>query len=439
MKKIILLSLLCVAMLLPSITSAQSMFDKNKIIVWKVIDETRKIDESAELEYRTSIIQALQGSENYEVFECSLDDIENYIKTKRWQSTPPNRIKAVRALYPEVNFILVPSIMKKSDGQNSKTIITLLVKLYDVIEKFNQERANTVDTVADLQAMPGACAKLLSGLLEEEITAPELPSQEYTPLPGQVNEGPFDGYMEEVKGLNIRMIRVEGGIFTMGATSEQGEDAQDDERPAHDVEISEFYISECEITQAQWSAIMGKTIKQQRDQANPNEGIFGEGPQYPIYYVTYYEALEFCQKLSNMTGRTYLLPTEAQWEYAARGGKYRSKYKYSGFNQLGMVGWYRSNSNNGAHQVGQLRENALGIKDMCGNVWEWCLDYQRSYTHDFVKDPIRSDGKYPVMRGGSWGKSASECRVSYRMNADPNRRDKYIGFRIVCIPKDTQR
>lgn len=438
MKKIFFVLLLCVVSLLPSRALAQSIFDEQQVIVWEIFaNNLRNVSPASKEEMRTTLINAFQTSKNYEVFECSIDDIKNHIKIMGWRDDPKNRVKAAKKLYPEVDYIIFPEVKVSNNSDYANEVEVILeADMYDVsIGKF--VRSENVYTPADLQAMPDAYAKLLSKLLGESITPTDFvePEDVQTPM-STTNTQPFDGYIENVGGLNIKMIRVEGGTFTMGATPEQGDNFDSDERPIHDVALSEFYISECEITQAQWKAIMGTSIQKQRDEVSQYANLYGDGNTYPMYYVSYYEALEFCEKLSKITGREYTLPTEAQWEYAARGGKYHSKYKFSGYNQIGLVGWYKSNSNATSHPVGRLRANKLGIRDMTGNVWEWCLDFYYKYTLDFQKDPVgsSSSSSRAIIRGGSYGKSADECRISYRMNAEPTKRDQYIGFRIVCIP-----
>ena len=437
MKKIFFVILLCVVSLLPSRALAQSIFGEQQVIVWEIFaNNLRNVSPASKEEMRTTLINAFQTSKNYEVFECSIDDIKNYIKIKGWRDEPKNRIKAAKELYPEVDYIIFPAV-KISDNNDyaNEVEVILEANMYD-ISVGRLYRSKNVSTPANLQAMPDAYAKLLSQLLGETITPTDFvePEDVQTPM-STTNTQPFDGYIENVGGLNIKMIRVEGGTFTMGATPEQGDNFDSDERPIHDVALSEFYISECEITQAQWKAIMGTSIQKQRDEVSQYANLYGDGNTYPMYYVSYYEALEFCEKLSKITGREYTLPTEAQWEYAARGGKHHSKYKFSGYNQIGLVGWYKSNSNATSHPVGRLRANKLGIRDMTGNVWEWCLDFYYKYTLDFQKDPVgSSSSSRAIIRGGSYGKSADECRISYRMNAEPTKRDQYIGFRIVCIP-----
>ena len=232
-------------------------------------------------------------------------------------------------------------------------------------------------------------------------------------------------YAETIKGLNLQMVYVEGGTFTMGATPEQGSDAESDEKPAHKVTLSSYYIGKFEVTQAQWRTIMGK---------NPSNFT---GDNNPVEKVSWHEAQEFCQKLSSLTGKNYRLPTEAEWEYAARGGNKSKGYKYSGSNTIGDVAWYTSNSGSKTHPVGQKQPNELGIYDMSGNVYEWCSDWYSSsyYSSSPQTNPTGpTRGSRRVYRGGSWYNGAYYCRVSYRGNDYPGDRYNGMGFRIVCEP-----
>ena len=216
-------------------------------------------------------------------------------------------------------------------------------------------------------------------------------------------------YVENCLGL--QMVYVQGGTFMMGATSEQGSDADDDEKPVHKVTLSSYHISKYEITQAQWKAVMGE---------NPS---YFKGDNLPVENITWYEAKEFCDKLSEKTGKKYALPTEAQWEFAARGGVKSKGYKYSGSNDLGTVSWYYENSidhygDHSTHAVGTKAPNELGIYDMSGNVWEWCASRYGSYSSDAITDPAGpNSGSIRVIRGGGWcsdGGSVNGCRVSSR-------------------------
>ena len=223
----------------------------------------------------------------------------------------------------------------------------------------------------------------------------------------------------------------------MGATSEQGYDVDKDEKPVHTVTLESYYIAECEVTQAQWCKVMGTSIYQQHNKANASWSMYGVDDDNPMYYVNWYEAQEFCRRLSQMTGKHYTLPTEAQWEYAARGGKKSKGYRYSGSNNIGDVAWYDNFSYGRTNPVKQKQPNELGLYDMSGNVWEWCSDWRRDdyYWSSPQNDPIGpSSGRGRVLRGGSWNSIAKRCRASYRGYYDPSNRDNNLGFRVVCLP-----
>ena len=226
-------------------------------------------------------------------------------------------------------------------------------------------------------------------------------------------------YVETINGLNLKMILVEGGTFAMGSN----DDGYDDERPVHNVTLDSYYIGETEITQAAWRAIMG---------TNPSEYT---GDNRPVENVSWEDAQEFCKKLSELTGKKYVLPTEAQWEYAARGGNKSKGYTYSGSNTIGDVAVYSGNSVSGHSNVKSKKPNELGIYDMSGNVWEWCSDWYDDYSSSPQANPLGpSSGSYRVLRGGSWRSYASDCRVASRGRYNPSRLVNNYGFRIVCLP-----
>ena len=241
----------------------------------------------------------------------------------------------------------------------------------------------------------------------------------------------YTDYTETAYGVDMSMVWVEGGSFDMGSNS-----GYDDERPVHRVTLAGYWIGATEVTQAQWESVMGTDIRQQRDKAGYSS-LYGEGSNYPMYYVNYDEAKEFCRRLSERTGRTYTLPTEAQWEYAARGGRdgVRDNYTYSGSNSIGSVAWYDGNSGNSTNPVGRKSPNQLGLYDMSGNLWEWCLDYYGSYSSSSQTNPTGpSSGDSQVLRGGSWLNGGSRCRVPYRDYYNPSYRYYGLGFRVVCLP-----
>ncbi|MDE7357071.1 MAG: formylglycine-generating enzyme family protein, partial [Bacteroidales bacterium] len=223
---------------------------------------------------------------------------------------------------------------------------------------------------------------------------------------------------------DMEMVYVEGGTFEMGATGEQGSDTFDDEKPVRTVKLGSYHIGKYEVTQAQWKAVMG------------TEPSYFKGDNLPVENVSWKEAQEFCKKLSDATGRKYVLPTEAQWEYAARGGNKSQHFKYAGSNNINDVAWYKINSNSKTHSIGGKKANELGIYDMSGNVWEWCSDWYASYDESNVDNPQGAvNGEARVDRGGSWCDLASNCRVSSRDDDNPDLRAADLGFRVACSSK----
>ena len=227
----------------------------------------------------------------------------------------------------------------------------------------------------------------------------------------------------EVKGVKFKMVKVEGGTFTMGATAEQGSDTDSDEKPAHQVTLRGYYIGESVVTQALWKAVMGN---------NPSTW---KGDNLPVETVSWEEAQEFIKKLNQETGRIFRLPTEAEWEYAARGGKNSKGYKYSGSNSIDEVAWYVGNSGGKTHPVKEKKANELDLYDMSGNVWEWCNDCYGEYSSDVQTNPQGPEkGSCRVLRGGSCSCDPRGCRVSYRHYFTPMRRINFVGFRLVLCP-----
>lgn len=227
----------------------------------------------------------------------------------------------------------------------------------------------------------------------------------------------------EVKGVKFKMVKLEGGTFTMGATKEQGSDAWDDEEPAHQVTLSDYYIGEVVVTQELWKSVMGN---------NPSNW---KGDNLPVEKVSWVDAQEFIKKLNGVTGRTFRLPTEAEWEYAARGGKNSKGYKYSGSNSIDEVAWYDGNSGGRTHPVKEKKANELGLYDMCGNVREWCNDWYGKYSSYAQTNPQgHVEVSRRVLRGGDWSHIAGCCRVSYRGCLTPMDRNNRVGFRLVMCP-----
>ena len=222
-----------------------------------------------------------------------------------------------------------------------------------------------------------------------------------------------------VRGVSFNMQFVEGGTFTMGATKEQGTWSTDnDEYPTHQVTLGNYMIGETEVTQALWKAVMGN---------NPSDYL---GDNRPVEEVSWNDCQQFIKKLNEITGEKFRLPTEAEWEYAARGGIHSQGFRYPGTAKAKEACWY-GNSNNGTHEVGKKCPNELGIYDMGGNVWEWCQDWKGDYTSSPVTNPVGPrTGTKRVVRGGSFHSTKDLTRTTHRSSNIPNYTRNYIGLRL---------
>jgi formylglycine-generating enzyme required for sulfatase activity len=233
----------------------------------------------------------------------------------------------------------------------------------------------------------------------------------------------FKVFASGKKSFEPEMVFVEGGTFQMGSNS-----GEPDEKPVHNVTISSFNIGKYEVTQAQWKEVMGN-----------NPSYFKDCDRCPIEQVSWNEVQLYIQKLNSLTGKNYRLPTEAEWEYAAKGGKDSKGYTYSGSDDMNTVAWYYENSGGKTHTVGTRQPNELGIFDLTGNVWEWCSDWYNRYNNIGETNPKgASDGAFNVLRGGSWYGDDNECRISFRSWSNPVNRnlDYYYGFRLVLPVSD---
>ena len=235
--------------------------------------------------------------------------------------------------------------------------------------------------------------------------------------------------------IDTNMAFVEGGSFQMGSNDGYG-----DEKPIHEVTLSSFWIGKYEVTQKEWNEVMGKS---------PSNWI---GDQLPVENVSWFDAVEYCNKRSIREGLTpcyrgsgdnitcdwdadgYRLPTEAEWEYAARGGVKSRGFKYSGSNNIDEVAWYDGNSGERTHDVGTKLPNELGIYDMSGNVWEWCWDIPGSYPSGAQTNPHgATSGTVRVLRGGNWYYNADFCTVSFRFVKIASYSNIYLGFRVCRV------
>jgi formylglycine-generating enzyme required for sulfatase activity len=227
-----------------------------------------------------------------------------------------------------------------------------------------------------------------------------------------------------VNGVSFKMVDVEGGTFWMGSSNDDYE-ADSDEQPRHQVMMYSFSIGQTEVTQELWMTVMG---------SNPS---YFKGMKLPVESVSWNDCQTFITILNQLTDQQFRLPTEAEWEYAARGGNQSKEYTYSGSNNILDVGWYNDNCDRKTHSVASKTPNELGIYDMSGNVGEWCYDwYQDKYESnnyslsEFINPSGPFYGNVRVYRGGNWLNTATHCRVAYRDYGNPTNADNCIGFRL---------
>ena len=235
-----------------------------------------------------------------------------------------------------------------------------------------------------------------------------------------VSSGGNENSIPVKNGITIDMVKVEAGTFMMGATSEM-QNPWDDEKPVHQVTLTnDYYMGKYEVTQALWKTVMG---------SNPSKF---KGDYLPVEMVSWDDCQEFIGKLNSMTGKKFRLPTEAEWEYAARGGKKSRGYQYSGSSNISDVAWYTDNSGSKTHPVGTKQSNELGLYDMTGNVCEWCQDWYGSYVSSSQTNPTGAvRGSSRVCRDGSFNNSAGYCRSSCRSYSPPDYLFNHLGLRLV--------
>lgn len=223
-----------------------------------------------------------------------------------------------------------------------------------------------------------------------------------------------------VAQLVKNMVYVQGGTFTMGRTSSKAYWNDDGDKPAHQVTVSSFYMCKYEVTQQLWKAFMG---------TNPS---WTKADNMPVEWVNWVMAQKFIQKLNAYSGKRFRLPTEAEWEFAARGGTRSHNYLYSGSDNINEVAWWQDNSGGKLHAVGTKRPNELGLYDMTGNAYEWCSDWQAPYQGSAQTNPKGpQSGRWRVMRGGGWDSSESQSGIMTRSQSLPDIAT-CCGLRLVC-------
>ncbi|MCA9093632.1 MAG: SUMF1/EgtB/PvdO family nonheme iron enzyme [Planctomycetaceae bacterium] len=311
---------------------------------------------------------------------------------------------------------------------------------------------------ADLVGRPPVLARVTVPSLpaKRELTKPKMERPKSTPSPTGIEPelaiAPFDAMaarqhqeawakhlntdVEITNSIGMKLTLIPPGEFLMGSDDN---DAGDDEKPVHTVHITKpYFLGTTEVTQGQWKAVMGSTPWKGQEYVK-------EGDDYPATHISHEDAEEFCQKLSKQEGKTYRLPTEAEWENACRAGT-QSKYHYGDdTSDLGEYAWFSQNTFNideeinevYGHRVGLKKPNPFGLHDMHGNVWEWCSDrYDEKYYRTSPKENPSgsSSGSYRVCRGGCWYGVPVFCRSAFRVRDAPSSRDRFLGFRLARVP-----
>lgn len=412
-------------------TLALSVFAQNqtkRVAILETVDQQGDVSPGVKALLRQTITFAINRTPSYDGYNrVNMAQITGEHNFQRTGMVSDDDIKKIGRMTGAAYVLIAEAV---NYGPNE---ITIFANLIDVESGEIVNSSFPIVSKTDAESMKDACIKVARALLniEGSSTSGSSSSSSYS----YSGNSSRQNFTETVWGIDMKFVWVEGGEFLMGCTSEQS-DCLDNEKNVRRVKVDGFYIGMFEVTQSQWEKVMGTSIYQQRDKASSSYSLYGVGADYPMYYVSWEEASEFCRQLSRKTGKTYVLPTEAQWEYAARGGKKADGTKYSGRNMIDLVAWYGGNSGNTTHPVGTKRENQLGIYDMSGNVFEWCSDwYSSSYANYDLNNPAGpSSDSSRVARGGGWYNDASGCRVSVRGGLPPTSHFFYLGFRVVCIP-----
>ena len=314
---------------------------------------------------------------------------------------------------PNSNYVISACILKAEMYETGKGVKKDINKAIALWERAAEQRyATAIEKLAEYK--PKSQPKPVSKPQSKPEPRPQ-PQPESQPQPQQE-------YMSvTVKGISFKMVAVDGGSFMMGANKDDSE-ADSNEKPRHGVVVSDFYIGATEVTQELWYAVM------------KNNPSYFKGKKNPVENVSWDDCQKFIAELNRLTGKKFRLPTEAEWEYAARGGKLSRNYKYSGSNNINDVAWYNDNSSKRTQPVGLKLPNELGIYDMSGNVWEWCSDWYDSgyYSKTQLKNPMgATSGTKRVDRGGSWNGNERFCRISFRYGNAPEECYGVCGLRLV--------
>ena len=389
--------------------------NSKKVAILETVDKEGKVPYGVRLQLRGSLTYAISNTPGYEGYDrVDMSSIMGEHDFQRTGMVSDDQIKKLGEMTGANSILVAEAAMYGAD----KIIIT--AKILSVETASVEAAAPPKVSSIDPDEMEKACIELARKLLGKGSGgSSSSPTRSAGGSYGQ--QSGDDTLTITVGNVSFDMIKVEAGSFIMGCTSEQEGACYNYEKPYHRVTITQdYYIGKFEVTQELYEAVMG---------TNPSNW---KAFDRPVENVSWNDAQKFCAELSRMTGRRFSLPTEAEWEYAARGGKKSTGAKYSGSSSVANVAWYDGNSGSQTHPVGRLCANELGIYDMNGNVWEWCYDWYGNYSSGSQTDPMGpGSGSDRVLRGGSWYGFANSCRVATRNSNPPSYRNSYNGFRVV--------
>ena len=384
-----------------------------RVAILETIDKEGRVSYGVKLMVRSKICEAITNTPGYEGYDRV--DVASIMSEHDFQRTGLVSDSDIKRLgeMSGAQYILFAEV---ANIDVSTIIITAKVLDVETARLENTVVTQSSLNVSDLQE---ACNELVTKLFGKKSSSKKHISHSAVMIEPNWSSNVTPSQRAVLGKLIVNMVKVEGGTFTMGATKEQGGDAGSDEKPVHQVTLTDFHIGKYEVTQAEWEAVMGH---------NPSKF---EGNNKPVEQVTWNDCQEFIYRLNSLTGLNFCLPTEAQWEYAARGGNRSQGYKYSGSNNINNVAWYYDNSGEATHEVGLNRPNELGLYDMSGNVYEWCSDWYGDYSSGAQTNPTGpSSGSERVLRGGGWYHFAEYSHISIRLRGDSDEWDSDCGFRL---------
>jgi formylglycine-generating enzyme required for sulfatase activity len=407
-KTSLFLSCFLIWTIFPSLSSGKEL---PKIAVWDL--EPRNTPEMHARELTSFVVSEISKLKKFEVYSQ-----ENVRTLAGWTAERMKLGCTDTQCLTALGQMDIAKLISGSVGKIGKRY-TVSLNIFDT-QKARVENAisKTCESEDELIELIQASVRELLGW-SPAIQAPakaESPASMAKTAPGE--------YRDPTTGMEF--VLAKGGCFQMGDTFEDG---RSDQRPVHEACVNDFYLGKYEVTQGQWKTVMGN---------NPSH-FKGCGDDCPVESVSWYDVQEFISRLKQRSGKRYRLPTEAEWEYAARNGGKREKWAgTSSERDLGDYAWYDKNSGDQTHPVGQKKSNGLGLYDMAGNVWEWCEDwYAGLYYERSPKDNPGGpgSGRLKVLRGGSWDNYAGYSRAAYRFALDPALRYYGYGFRLVLAPR----